>query len=152
MGLEKPREVSAPGLFVYQSRLKHLESLKRQQWIITTYIFAIYGALLSARYFLLEKGASPSESQVFFLRGVAILACILGIVGLIGVQWDIGNAHREINKADDWIFGEHNKSDKTEREQIVGEPYEYPYRRGIPFQLALMMFLIGGAALVFVFI
>jgi hypothetical protein len=152
MGLEKPREVSAPGLFVYQSRLKHLESLKRQQWIITTYIFAIYGALLSARYFLLEKGASPSESQVFFLRGVAILACILGIVGLIGLQWDIGNAHREINKADDWIFGEHNKSDKTEREQIVGEPYEYPYRRGILFQSALIMFLIGGAALVFVFI
>jgi hypothetical protein len=83
---------------------------------------------------------------------VAILACILGIVGLVGVQWDIGNAHKEINRANDWIFGEHNRGDKTEREQIVSEPYDHPYRRGIPFQSALMIFLIGGAGLVFVFI
>ena len=149
--MAKGKDLSEAGLFVFKARYEHLNFLKRQQWIITTYIAAIYGALLSVRHILL-KGASLSNDQVWLLKGAALLAGAVGIIGLLVVQYDIGETRKAINTANEYIFGKFNKDDKTEREKIIREPYKHPYRRGVLFLLAVTIFLIGGAVLVWRFI
>ena len=60
---------------------------------------------------------------------------------------------KEINEAIKFIFKAYRgKEEDTERAKIVGDDDEGGLRRDLPFQFGLWLVVIGGAALVVVFI
>jgi hypothetical protein len=131
------KQVSEAGFFVFKARNEQLTFLKKQQWTITNYIAVIYGAIYL--------------TQMAWLKPVAVLACVFGLWQLILIEFHMQQTRNEIDKAINYIFGPYNKSNDTERAQIVGPDNSGTLLRDLPFLLALMLVLIVGA-LILIFV
>jgi succinate dehydrogenase hydrophobic anchor subunit len=136
---DKPREVSAAALVVFNKRFEQVDFLKKQQWTLTNYVAAIYGAI-----FGLSRFSSPTAA--IWLQLLILVVFIYGFYGLFVIQSDLQEARTELDKAIDWIFGEYEEG-IDERKYVVGPTGNRGPWRDFAFSFGLMAVLIGGAVL-----
>jgi hypothetical protein len=143
--LSKPQEgnsmasqiLSDQGRIVYKAMLDQLDTLKKQQWTITNYLVAIYVAI----FWVGNNMKQLTDSEKWSLTALTVVAGIYGVVLLVVIQYDMGQARRRIQDADVTIF------DPQERAALGIERYRGPHRRGISFLAALIGVCVVGAIL-----
>jgi hypothetical protein len=155
---KNPETLSEEGRIVLEARYKQLDFLKQRQWTITNYVALIYGALFSVKH-LVHSSVQHQDSvltvlfQDSVLKALALVAGIVGVGCVLTVQKHLRELRGELDKANDWIFGEFKEGDQTERGQIVGRSTgEEGSWRDLPFLSSFLMVLIVGALLCWLFI
>jgi hypothetical protein len=143
-----PRELSEAGLFAFKEQYEHLKFLKKQQWTITNYVALIYGAIFGVNHLSDEL----TSAQVGLLKWFAVAACAVGLWHVVTVECHMLRQRTDTARSIKWIFGEYKEGDDTERAQIIGDDDSGSFWRDLPFLLAFMLVIGGGAVLVWWFI
>ena len=155
-GKRRPKTVSASGLIVFKARYEQLNLIKKQQWVVTNYVALIYGAIFSIKHVLSSSLPSRPPTYEFGLTLLAVSACICGIFLLLNIQRDMGRIRKQIDEANEWIFGSvGEKTETLEGKHIVGPSALKnncaPYLQGWEFLVGFILVLISGAGLVIYF-
>jgi hypothetical protein len=142
------KELSAQGLAVYKLMLDDIAFIKKQQWVVTNYGAAIYGAI-----FVLARGL-PIQSYdwltylttVVPLIGFTIMVGYYGFSLLDKIQEDLKKARERVSASDGKIFG------SKESDALGITPDPNPATRGIEFTDAMKLVLTSGAALLIIYL
>jgi hypothetical protein len=136
--------LSEQGLAVYKTMLDQISFLKKQQWTITNYLVLLYGAF----FWFGSNVKDLSGLEKYLLSAIVVIACIYNVALLFLIQWDLSQARRRINDADDTIFDSDEKSGLG----ITKYRGPHPFWRGFSFLVALIGVSVFGAILLIWFL
>ena len=139
-GPNKP-DMSPQVSAAYKSIHDHLMLMKRQLWVITNYMIAIFAGIFG---FSKTLGGTVYEKNVDTTKVLTIIvgaALAYGIYLLLKIQGDIMRTRDGLEKLESDYFK------KEEREKYLGGTSNRAYR-DMPFLIALIGVSVIGAALV----